>query len=118
MAPKGVRFGGVAASRWDQSRDDRDQTAGRGPRGARSRWQPPGETSVYGGGDDAPAPETGRWSARQDRWIPQPRSTDDTDYRIKRFVDDTGEMAIQPPRPGQGQVLDHDEFWSTRRVDP
>lgn len=106
----------MAASRWDGSRDDRDQAAGRGPRSARSRWNPPG--SGYQEDQGETAPETGRWSARQDRWIPQPRSTDDTDYRIKRFVDDTGDMSIPPQRPGQGQVLDHDEFWSTRRVDP
>jgi hypothetical protein len=109
----------VAASRWDSSRDDRDQ-AGRGPRGARSRWTPPGSAyDAYAGEDDGPpAPETGRWSARQDRWIPQPRSSDDTDYRIKRFVDDTGDMSIPPQKPGQGQILDHDEYWSTRRVNP
>jgi hypothetical protein len=108
----------VAAGRWDRSRDDRDQSADRDPRSARSRWTPPSDSSVSGdewAGDGAPAtPETGRWSARQDRWIPQSRASDDTDYRIKRFVDDTGDMAIAPEKPGQGQILDHDEFWGGR----
>jgi hypothetical protein len=113
----------VATGRWDRSRDERDQPPDRGRRSAQSRWNPPPEQSGYNEGwtDESGAPpETGRWSARQDRWIPQTRA-DDTDYRIKRFVDDTGEMAVPPPeRPGQGQVLDHGAYWADRppRVDP
>jgi hypothetical protein len=44
---------------------------------------------------------------------------DDTDYRIKRFVDDTGELTVTPPeKPGQGKVLDHTDYWNDRpRVD-
>jgi hypothetical protein len=59
-------------------------------------------------------PETGRWSERQGRWIPTPRAADDTDYRIKRFVEDSGDVRTPGrPKPGQGQVLDHDEYWSS-----
>jgi hypothetical protein len=56
-------------------------------------------------------PETGSWSRRQERWIPDPHASDGPerpDFAIGRF-DDTGEFVRRPA--GQGQVIDHD--WGT-----
>jgi hypothetical protein len=81
-------------------------------------------------------PETGSWSTRQGRWTPhqrggdrphhsdrpeygdrphhgdRPEYGDRPDYDIGRF-DDTGELPHRPP-PGEGRVIDHDE-WSADR---
>ncbi|MEU7865690.1 hypothetical protein [Dactylosporangium sp. NPDC049140] len=61
-------------------------------------------------GRERQAPETGRWDPRQERWIPQQRAPEGDDYGIEPFP------ARSDPyrRPGQGRVLDHDE-WATRR---
>jgi hypothetical protein len=52
------------------------------------------------------APETGRWDVRQERWIPQQRPPEDDGYGIEPFP------ARSDPhhRPGQGRVLDHDDW--------
>ncbi|WP_432982526.1 hypothetical protein [Dactylosporangium sp. CA-233914] len=58
-------------------------------------------------GRDRPSPETGRWDPRQEQWIPQQqRAPEQDDYRIEPFP------ARSDPqrRPGQGRVLDHDEW--------
>jgi hypothetical protein len=58
-------------------------------------------------GRDRRGPETGRWDVRQERWIPQQRGPEGDDYGIEPFP------ARSDPqrRPGQGRVLDHDD-WS------
>ncbi|MFG2038711.1 hypothetical protein [Dactylosporangium sp. NPDC048998] len=66
-------------------------------------------------GRDRQAPETGRWDLRQERWIPQQRPPDEDDFGIEPFP-----ARSDPRRPGQGRVLDHEE-WGTgyqRRYDP
>jgi hypothetical protein len=86
----------------DWRRDDRGRSGDRDERrsGRRSRGDDRGE---------GPTPETGRWSARQDRWVPTSRSSDDTDYNIRR-MDDTSEIRVPKRRPGEGRVLDHDDW--------
>ncbi|WP_432833454.1 hypothetical protein [Dactylosporangium sp. CA-092794] len=57
-------------------------------------------------GRDRQVPETGRWDLRQERWVPQPRNPDDEDYGIEPFP------ARSDPyrRPGQGRVLDYEDW--------
>ncbi|MEV8514907.1 hypothetical protein [Dactylosporangium sp. NPDC051484] len=66
---------------------------------------PEWESSRDGG--DRQAPETGRWDLRQERWIPQQRLPDGDDFGIEPFP-----ARSDPGRPGQGRVLDHEE-WGT-----
>jgi hypothetical protein len=140
----------VGTRSWDGSRDERDQRSDRGRRSARQRWSASGESSIYDdygrdeptrgrraerdGGrhherDERAEPETGRWSSRRNRWVPQARSGDDTDttadYTVRRF-DDTGELPAQVEQPGRGRILDHDDWddaptnrpaWLTELVD-
>ena len=56
---------------------------------------------------DRRGPETGRWDVRQERWIPQQRSPEGDDYNIEPFP----ARSDSDRRPGQGRILDHDE-WS------
>jgi hypothetical protein len=57
-------------------------------------------------GRERQGPETGRWDLRQERWIPQQRPPEGNDFGIEPF------QARSDPdsRPGQGRVLDHDEW--------
>ncbi|GAA2587201.1 hypothetical protein GCM10010399_16450 [Dactylosporangium fulvum] len=71
---------------------------------------------------DQQSPETGRWDPRHERWIPQQRVPEGDDYGIEPFHARTDPYG---PRPGQGRVLDHDDYrtgeWTTgrqRRYEP
>jgi hypothetical protein len=55
-------------------------------------------------------PETGRWSTTHNRWVPQQRPPDGDDFAIGRF-EDTGDISRQLASPGQGRVLDHDDWY-------
>src|SRR5258707_15212185 len=57
-------------------------------------------------GRDHQAPETGRWDLRQERWIPQQRVPEGGDFGIEPFQ---ARADPQGTRPGEGQVLDHDD---------
>lgn len=60
-------------------------------------------------GRERQSPETGRWDPRQERWIPQQRGAEGDDYGIEPFP------ARSDPnrRPGQGRVLDYEEYTGT-----
>jgi hypothetical protein len=62
-------------------------------------------------GRDRQAPETGRWDLRQERWIPQQRPPEGEDFGIEPF------QARSDPsrRPGQGRVLDHNDWDGTNQ---
>ncbi|WP_344610951.1 hypothetical protein [Dactylosporangium salmoneum] len=57
------------------------------------------------GGRERQGTETGRWDPRQERWIPQQRASERDDYGIEPFP-----ARSDPRRPGQGRVLDHDDW--------
>ncbi|MFI5913867.1 hypothetical protein [Dactylosporangium sp. NPDC051541] len=60
---------------------------------------------------EQPTPETGRWDPRQERWIPQQRTPEEDGWGIEPFP------ARSDPsrRPGQGRVLDHDDWADAER---
>ncbi|MFB9181405.1 hypothetical protein ACFFX1_24975 [Dactylosporangium sucinum] len=56
-------------------------------------------------------PETGRWDLRQERWIPQQRGPEDDDFGIGPFP-----ARSNGGRPGEGRVLDYDEYRTGERT--
>ncbi|MET7401458.1 hypothetical protein ABZS66_49050 [Dactylosporangium sp. NPDC005572] len=57
-------------------------------------------------------PETGRWDLRQERWIPQQRPPEESDdFGIAPF-----QARSTRNRPGEGRVLDHDDYRSGERT--
>ena len=126
-SPKG-NAPAVGYREWDGSRDERDQPSA--PRHYRSsprarwdaRWDPGRDSDPGPARDDGAAaagrahePETGRWSTRHNRWVPYQRTNDDTDFAIGRF-EDTGDVTGERERPGQGRVLDHDDWYEATQA--
>jgi hypothetical protein len=102
---------------WDESQHELP----RRPRPEDYGWPTSGEADDGAWADGAGAgrtnvPETGRWSTTRNRWVPQPRPPEGSDFAISRF-DDTGDISrpleLRRPPAGHGRVLDHDDWYES-----
>jgi hypothetical protein len=102
---------------WEESRHELP----RRPRPEDYGWTTSGDPDDGAWADDAGAgranvPETGRWSTTHNRWVPQPRPPEGSDFAISRF-EDTGDISrpleFRRPPAGQGRVLDHNDWYES-----
>ena len=103
---------GRARATWADGEDRRRPAPEPRRRGGRRATPPPQPPRPQRDprGPGATPHETGRWSTSADRWVPRQRGSDEPDYSIGRY-DDTSEIHRSDLRMGQGQVLDHDDWY-------